>query len=278
MKSLQILIIIFFLFIITPSIAAEYYTWEDESGNIVITNTPPPENVKKYNRNIEEESDQTAAQTETAAEQKSVDPPPPLVFAAPPEVVVVPSGDRYIYMVPNMSGIYFYHGYWYRFHHHHWFRSAIYNGNWVLSDTSLIPHAIVRIPPEYPHYMPPGYQRINYGNLHKDWRNWDNTRHWHSFEWYKNELRPETRKERLRGVEAARTRDGYTGGNKPTASLDSSQKVKNKQKKKSGDDAQSIKPPKEKHKKTRDGINEQKKDTSPEKHENKEKLGKPKTH
>jgi hypothetical protein len=277
-KSLQSFIIIIFLFIITPSIAAEYYNWEDENGNIVITNIPPPENVKKYNRNIEEESDQTAVQTEAAAQQKSVDAPPPLTFAAPPEVVVIPSGDRYIYMLPDMTGIYFYHGYWYRFHHHRWFHSTIYNGIWVLSDASLIPHAIIRIPPDYPRYIPSGYQRISYNDLHKDWRNWDNTRHWHNFEWYQHELRPETRKERLRGIEAARTREGYTGGNKPAASLDASQRVKNKQQKKSGDDAQRIKQPKEKHKNSQTGSNEQKKDAYPEKHEKNDKPEKLKAH
>ena len=55
----------------------------------------------------------------------SVPPPPPLKFAGPPDVVVVPSGTNDVYLVPNTVGLYFYGGYWYRFHGDHWFRSTI---------------------------------------------------------------------------------------------------------------------------------------------------------
>src|SRR5664279_2111420 len=41
-------------------------------------------------------------------------PPPPLQLAAPPEMVVVPSGNSYVYMVPNLAGVYFYQGAWFR--------------------------------------------------------------------------------------------------------------------------------------------------------------------
>lgn len=119
---------------------------------------------------------------------------PPLVFAGPPDVVVVPSGTSYVYMVPDMIGIYFYHGYWYRFHGGRWFRSTIYSGPWAYFEASRVPRVIVNVPPDYFRHMPHDYYRIRYGDLRRNWRTWDNSRHWNRYDWYKHELREHERR------------------------------------------------------------------------------------
>ncbi len=268
MRSFQISLIIIFLLMAMPVFCAEYYSWEDENGTTVISNVPPPGNVKKSERTISEESDQANIQTEeTIADQKVGDAPPPLIFAEPPQVVVIPSGGSYIYMVPDMTGIYFYQGLWYRFHHGRWFRAAIYNGEWTLMRMSLVPHIIVEIPPEYPHYIPVGYYRINYHDLDREWRNWENSRHWHGFEWYQHELRPGTRKERLQRIEVGRAGEPYAGADKSAANFNPSQKVKGNKQKKSAVDERKAETPKVKHKKTQPGIKGQEEHLSPEQQE-----------
>jgi hypothetical protein len=114
---------------------------------------------------------------------------PPLVFAAPPDVVVVPSGESYVYMVPDTPGVYFYGGYWYRFYGDRWYRSDAYNGRWAYVRTSRIPRVIIYDPPDYYRRLPRGYERIHYGDLNRDWRRWDRDRHWNRYDWYKNEVR-----------------------------------------------------------------------------------------
>ena len=92
-------------------------------------------------------------------------PPPPLEFPGPPDVVVVPSGPNDVYLVPDMAGLYFYGGYWYRFNEGYWFRASLYSGPWITIRQSLVPRAVVVIPPDYVLSMPPGYHRIHYGEL-----------------------------------------------------------------------------------------------------------------
>ncbi len=127
--------------------------------------------------------------------------PAPLVFEEPPDVVVVPSGETYVYMVPNMTGVYFYDGYWYRFHRGHWFRSAVYNGSWGFIETSVVPAVVVDVPPEYPRYLPHDYHRIHYADFDRHWRGWERERHWHGYGWYKNESRADVRRERDHRIE-----------------------------------------------------------------------------
>jgi hypothetical protein len=121
---------------------------------------------------------------------------PPLVFGGPPDVVVVPSGQSYIYMVPDMIGIYFYNGYWYRFYENHWFRATIYSGPWAYIYTSRVPRVILNVPLDYFRHLPPGYHRIHYGDLHRNWRTWDNNRYWHRYDWYKRELKAHEKRHR----------------------------------------------------------------------------------
>jgi hypothetical protein len=53
----------------------------------------------------------------------NVPPPPPLAIPAPPPVIVIPR--TYVCFAPKVEvDIYFYHGYWYRPHQGHWYRST----------------------------------------------------------------------------------------------------------------------------------------------------------
>jgi hypothetical protein len=138
---------------------------------------------------------------------------PPLVFAAPPDVVVVPSGESYVYMVPDTPGVYFYGGYWYRSYGDRWYRSDAYNGRWAYVRSSRIPRFIRDVPPDYYRRLPRGYQRIHYGDLHRDWRKWDRDRHWNRQDWYKNEVREHEKWRRTEGrrPEGERYRSGNDG-------------------------------------------------------------------
>jgi len=124
-------------------------------------------------------------------------PPPPLAIQEP-EMVVVPSGNTYVYMLPNMSGVYFYNGYWYRYHHGVWFRSNIYNGAWVYVDPQYVPRYVVDIPPAYSLYLPGNYYRIHYYDFHRSWRTWDRDRHWQKERWFQQERRADIRRDRIR--------------------------------------------------------------------------------
>ena len=113
-------------------------------------------------------------------------PPPPLPFATPPDIVVVPSGATEVYLVPNTVGLYFHGGYWYRFHGDHWFRASLYSGPWGPVEVSLVPRAVVAIPPNYILSMPPGYHRIHYVDFNSHWRDWGRTHYWNSQPWYRD--------------------------------------------------------------------------------------------
>jgi hypothetical protein len=107
-------------------------------------------------------------------------PPPPIVIAAPPPVVVIPG--TYVYFPPDVRvDIFFYQGYWYRPHHGHWYRSAVYNGKWVYVQPARVPHALVRVPPDF-RRVPPGHQRIKYVEVKKNWRTWEKQKHWDKHE------------------------------------------------------------------------------------------------
>ena len=119
----------------------------------------------------------------------SVPPPPPLEFAGPPDVVVVPSETNDVYLVPDNVGLYFYGGYWYRFHGGYWFRASLYTGPWITIGESLVPPAVVVIPPDYILGLPPGYHRIHYGDFHSHWRNWGRNHYWNRHDWYRDHSR-----------------------------------------------------------------------------------------
>jgi hypothetical protein len=133
-----------------------------------------------------------------------VQAPPPLQFAEPPDVVVVPSGEGYVYMVPNMTGVYFYNNYWYRYDRGYWFRASIYNGPWGYVETTFVPQIIVSVPPEYPRYLPYNYQRIHYNDFRRNWKSWDHDRYWKKQDWFKRESRADVRRDRYSHIRAER--------------------------------------------------------------------------
>ncbi len=117
----------------------------------------------------------------------SIGVPPPLVFEGPPDVVVVPSGSAYVYMVPDFPGLYFYNNFWFRFYDGRWYRSRMYNGSWVRVKRSLVPRFVLDVPPDYYDSLPPGYHRIPYGDLRRNWRAWDRGHHWNRYDWFMEE-------------------------------------------------------------------------------------------
>jgi hypothetical protein len=135
--------------------------------------------------------------------------PPPVQFAEPPDVVVVPSGTSYVYMVPDTPGFYFYHGNWYRYYEGYWFRSRAYNGPWGFVEASFVPRVVVSVPPEYILFLPFGYHRIHYGDLHRSWRSWDQGRYWNRHDWFKHELRDDIRRDRLSHIRAEREKSRH---------------------------------------------------------------------
>lgn len=101
-------------------------------------------------------------------------PLPEVVIASPPAVVVVPG--TYVYFAPDAGvEIFFYQGRWYRPHGDRWYRSGSYNGPWVVVTT--VPAAVVEAAPAVAG-IPPGLSRIPYGQLKKNWRQWEERKRW----------------------------------------------------------------------------------------------------
>lgn len=124
-------------------------------------------------------------------------PPQPLAIQEP-DLVVVPGGEAQVYMVPNMVGVYFYDGVWYRHHHGVWFTSNVYNGSWGYVQPTVVPAFVVGISPAYALFLPPTYYRIHYRDFNSHWRTWDRERHWERERWYQNERRADVRQSRER--------------------------------------------------------------------------------
>ena len=103
-------------------------------------------------------------------------PLPSVVIPAPPPVLLIPT--TYVYFVPDVSvDILFYHGYWYRPHHGHYYRATSYNGPWVSIAPNSVPAPILHVPSDF-RRVPPGQQRITHGALTKNWQTWEKERHW----------------------------------------------------------------------------------------------------
>ena len=120
------------------------------------------------------------------------------------DVVVVPSDDSYVYMAPHIAGVYFYNGFWYRFFERFWFRSMVYGKRWGALPAAEVPRAVMNVPPEYPRYLPRGYERIHQNDLRMKWAEWNRTREWNKHEWFRNELRHDVAKERLALIQKER--------------------------------------------------------------------------
>jgi hypothetical protein len=105
-----------------------------------------------------------------------IGPPPQYRIATPPSVVVIPG--TYVYMVPDINAdIFFYSGDWYRLYEGHWFSARAYNGPWMYVPDPRVPRALVQLPPDY-RSIPPGWHRIPYGELTKNWSGWERNRYW----------------------------------------------------------------------------------------------------
>jgi hypothetical protein len=103
-------------------------------------------------------------------------PLPSVVIPAPPAVVLIPA--TYVYFVPEVSvDILFYHGYWYRPHHGHYYRAASYNGPWATIAPSAVPRAIMYVPADF-RGVPPGHRRIQHRDLMNNWDTWEKEKHW----------------------------------------------------------------------------------------------------
>lgn len=106
----------------------------------------------------------------------NVPPPPPVVIHAPPPMFVIPR--TYVYFAPEVEAdIFYYHGYWYRPHQGHWYRSGSYNGRWVYIAPKKVPATLLNLPPDF-RRVPPGHQHIPYGHLKKNWRTWEKEKYW----------------------------------------------------------------------------------------------------
>ncbi len=103
-------------------------------------------------------------------------PLPPLVVPAPPHVLPIPG--TYAYFAPDVDvDIIFYQGAWYRPHEGRWYRSSEYNGSWRPVPHERVPMVLINLPQGYRH-MPPGHERIPYGQVKKHWRTWEREKHW----------------------------------------------------------------------------------------------------
>jgi hypothetical protein len=89
-------------------------------------------------------------------------------------------------LVPNTVGLYFFGGFWYRFYGGYWYRASLYSGPWITIRETLLPPAVVVIPPDYILSMPPGYYRIHYAAFHSHWRDWGRSHYWNRQAWYRD--------------------------------------------------------------------------------------------
>ncbi|MBI5675083.1 MAG: hypothetical protein HZC48_04510 [Nitrospirae bacterium] len=98
-------------------------------------------------------------------------------FSAPPEVVVIPG--TYVYIVPDIDvDILFYQGYWWRPYEGRWYRSRDYRGQWRYVKPWRIPRGLKALPHDYRYRLSPGYERVPYGNVQKNWKKWEREKYW----------------------------------------------------------------------------------------------------
>jgi hypothetical protein len=101
-------------------------------------------------------------------------PLPEVVVAAPPALAVIPG--TYVYIATDVNAdLVFYQDNWYRPHGGGWFVSLSYNGPW--KTVAAPPAALTRLPQNY-HSVPPGYERMPYGQVRENWRAWERDRYW----------------------------------------------------------------------------------------------------
>lgn len=102
-------------------------------------------------------------------------PLPIVVIPEPPAVVLIPGAP--VYYAPDVGiDLFFYSGRWYREHNGHWYMATYYNGPWAYLPAPRVPAVFIYLPADYYH-IPPGHQRIPYGQLKKHWKKWETKHH-----------------------------------------------------------------------------------------------------
>ncbi len=145
----------------------------------------------------------------------SIEVPPPLALPAPPPLMVIPG--TYAYFAPDVDAdIIFFEGYWYRPYRGGWYRSTVYNGRWAPVPPRRVPSVLMNLPSNW-RRVPPGHERIPYGQVKKNWRQWEHEKHW-DWQARHHEHREEIREHGQRGGGGHRPREemrdrGHGGGN-----------------------------------------------------------------
>ena len=102
---------------------------------------------------------------------------PAIRFAAPPELVVIPG--TYVYMVPDIDAdVLYYQNYWWRPYEGRWYRSRDYDGQWSYEEPGSIPNGLRSLPQDYHQRLSPGYERIPYRDVERNWEKWEKERYW----------------------------------------------------------------------------------------------------
>jgi hypothetical protein len=110
--------------------------------------------------------------------------PPLIAFPAPPAMVVLPDTPD-VYVVPDIDvDLFFWGGWWWRPWEGRWYRSHYYNRGWVYYDR--VPSFYFDVDPGWrAHYRDRNwyghhwnYEKIPDRQLRKNWRGWQNNRHW----------------------------------------------------------------------------------------------------
>lgn len=115
-------------------------------------------------------------------------PLPGIVIPVPPVMIVVPGA--YVYFTPDVeTDLFFYRGYWYRPYQGQWYISLEYNGPWGYAAIESVPHALINLPRNYRHVRP-GYERMPYGIVKRNWRAWEEKRYWDNYEARDDQVRP----------------------------------------------------------------------------------------
>ncbi len=109
--------------------------------------------------------------------------PPPIPFPAPPQVIVIPETN--VYVDPDIDAdLYFWNGKWWRHWQGRWYRSMYYNRGWVYFRG--VPAFYFNVDPHWRRYYREhswyghrwDYKRVPYNNVEKNWKKWEENRHW----------------------------------------------------------------------------------------------------
>ncbi len=99
----------------------------------------------------------------------------PVIRVGPDPVMAVVPG-TYVYFVVDLDGdLFFYQGYWWRFHNNRWYRAAAAAGPW--KHFKAVPHPLLNLPPGW-RQMPPGHAKLKFTEVKKNWKQWEKEKRW----------------------------------------------------------------------------------------------------